>query len=378
MRAVVVVLLIFFAHQMDAKELTVSPQPFVVEHHFEATVLPTECYHFELSADRWDQFIPVELAAHGSQVASGELLISFDREAFDKRIADLDHKISSAKLALEFEELSMEELSDSSQADQGDSEISDLATATKQFSNIEQKADENLTPRLGERKSALLKEQVRLRVVAARIQLERTLDEREKLMKQQVWFEWKSPIDGRFYHGPVPTPTRLKPKDHDLLEIGQNTQINQAIASVVPENSPKVLVAEVDRATALALKVNDVAAVWLQGRPGAVTRGTITEIELVPAADNPYLLQISVDWSVEEPIALLQNAKCSAISYENPAAIVLPTLALQQQLGGAWTVPIRLADGQLAARKVVTGIWTNDMVEIIEGLEAGQVVVTRD
>jgi multidrug efflux pump subunit AcrA (membrane-fusion protein) len=45
---------------------------------------------------------------------------------------------------------------------------------------------------------------------------------------------------------------------------------------------------------------------------------------------------------------------------------------------GGWTVEVRLADGGSEIRPVKLGVATAKSVQILEGLEAGQVVVLPD
>ena len=89
-----------------AGEITVELRPFSIEKIFTATALPSgDCVLIKLNPQTWADFEILQIADHGSKVAKGDILIRFDPEAIDKKIADVRSAHAAATLALAQAEL---------------------------------------------------------------------------------------------------------------------------------------------------------------------------------------------------------------------------------------------------------------------------------
>jgi len=84
-----------------AGEVTIEPRPFSIEKSFTAAALPGgDVVLLKLDPKAWTDFKIVEVAAHGSKVAKGDVLIRFDSEDIDKKIEDTRRELKSGTLAL--------------------------------------------------------------------------------------------------------------------------------------------------------------------------------------------------------------------------------------------------------------------------------------
>ena len=94
-----------------AGEVTIQHRPFSIENSFSATALPNEAgVLIKLEPKAWTDFQITQIAEHGSRVAKGDLLIRFDPEEIDRKLADLRHALAAdahalAKAEHEFERL---------------------------------------------------------------------------------------------------------------------------------------------------------------------------------------------------------------------------------------------------------------------------------
>ena len=97
-------------------------------------------------------------------------------------------------------------------------------------------------------------------------------------------------------------------------------------------------------------------------------------VAATPCPDGTYRADFSATWPKEPVPAAGATAQVRLISYQQAAAIAIPTKALNFTAGG-WTVEVKLADGKTERRPVKRGRVSKDDTEILSGLEAGQVVV---
>lgn len=92
---------VLFVNAVTAAELTVEPRPFTIEKSFSATALPVgENVLLRVEPKAWAEFKIAKIADHGSKVAKGDVLISFDTESIDKKLEDARRAAESAKYAL--------------------------------------------------------------------------------------------------------------------------------------------------------------------------------------------------------------------------------------------------------------------------------------
>ncbi|MEO5916732.1 MAG: hypothetical protein ABIS50_21065 [Luteolibacter sp.] len=89
-----------------AGEITIEQQPFVVEKSVSAVALPVgDGTLIQLDPKAWAEFTITKIAAHGSKVAKGDILVSFDPEDIDKKLVDARRALEAGTLALQQAEL---------------------------------------------------------------------------------------------------------------------------------------------------------------------------------------------------------------------------------------------------------------------------------
>jgi HlyD family secretion protein len=90
-----------------AGELTMEQKPFSVTHSLTATALPDESQPISLDAEAWEDFSILRIAAHGSAVKKGDVLVVFDAEGIDRKITDTRQAIATETLGLAQAELEL-------------------------------------------------------------------------------------------------------------------------------------------------------------------------------------------------------------------------------------------------------------------------------
>lgn len=84
-----------------AGELTIEKQTFAVVKEFVAIALPNDdCTLLKITPKSWTSFEILEIAAHGSKVAKGDVLVRFDPEAINKRLIDARASLAANTLTL--------------------------------------------------------------------------------------------------------------------------------------------------------------------------------------------------------------------------------------------------------------------------------------
>jgi HlyD family secretion protein len=185
----------------------------------------------------------------------------------------------------------------------------------------------------------------------------------------------KAAADGWFYHGAIEdgrwtTGDAVKA----LVPTGQ-IAAKRAFATFIPATSPLALVAFTDEATATSLPLDSSGIALAPGREDLLITAKVGAIAAAPGTDGRYRIDLTTTWPADALPAPGTSAQVRFISYENPAALAVPTSALHNAKDG-WSVTVKLADGKTGPHPVKRGRVSGDLIEILSGLETGQVIIT--
>lgn len=448
-----------------AGEITIEPRPFFVENSFTATALPgSGCNLLRLDSKSWSDFKILELAAHGSQVATDELLIRFDPKSIDQKIDDARRALATSTLALAQAEQASKHLHETAphkldtlrraaeiardehayftktrrkaaedsaaqslkrseqflanqreelkqltkmyEADDITEETEEIilvrqqdAVASAEFALRMQVLDHKRTldvtiPREAkaladwERDTAinLTKAETEIprslelnklelaTLAAAKLREKETLADLEADREK---FEFKAPGPGWFYHGAIENGRWAPAEAVKTLFVNGRPSVIAAFATFVPASVEIDLVSFVDEALARSLAPDLTGTATLTGREDLEIPVKITALAAAPGPDGSYRADLSATWPKELIPAAGATATIRLISYQQAAAIAIPSKALQFNPDG-WTVEVKLTDGKTERRPVKRGRVSKDDTEILSGLEIGQVILTPD
>lgn len=204
--------------------------------------------------------------------------------------------------------------------------------------------------------------------------LQRARQQLAELESDRALFELKASADGWFYHGPIENG-RWSPAEISkaLVPHGQIPP-HKPFATFVPATAKMMLVAFIDEATARGLPTDLTGIATFSGREDLESPVKLLKVASSPGVDGTYRADFSLTWPEGIPSAAGSTARIHLVSYQQPAAIVIPTKALDYQSNG-WTVEVRLADGKTERRVVKRGRSNKDETELLSGIEVGQVIL---
>ncbi len=448
-----------------AGEITVEQRPFSIEKIFTATALPgSDALLLRLSPKAWSEFEILQIADHGAKVAKGDVLVRFDAENIDKKIADARNSLAASNLTLAQAELDLklllenapnkleaarraaeiakeentyftqtrrkaeeesagqslkrsrqilsnqqEELKQLSKMYEADDVTEDTeeiilirqqdAVASAEFALRMEMLDHKRTlevslPREGktladaerDTATALKKAEVEIPRLIELEQLKldalKTTHQREKdtlaeLETDRAQFDLKASADGFFYHGPIENGKWTLGDLSKVLVPHGRPPLHRAFATFVPASARLSLISFLDEASFRSLKPDLTGAATFAGREDLEIPVKLITLASAPASDGTYRADFSVTWHTELIPAAGTTAEIRLISYQQPAAIVVPNKSLGFD-GSGWTVEVRLADGKTERRSVKRGRASKEETEILSGLEVGQVVLVPE
>ena len=253
-------------------------------------------------------------------------------------------------------------------------QLETLTTSAKSTAIELEKAEKNLPRGL---------ETARLELEAARIASTREKKDLADLEKDAALFEIKADGEGTFYYGSLDEGRWTLGELAKALVKGGKAPFVRPFASVVPKNADLGLVAHVDEGIARSLRASMKGSVTAGGREDVALTAIIHKIAAVPAADGKYRIDLIPEWpenaKLEFPADLEvvpgMNFECRFVVHKGDAVVTLPAKALRAADEGKWSVQVKMADGKSETRSVQRGRASGDRVEILAGLDAGQVVI---
>jgi hypothetical protein len=448
-----------------AGEVTLESQPFRIEHRFDATVLPVEPPALELAPESWTSFVIDKLADHGTPVKKGDVIVAFDREAYDRRIEDLTRTVKTTELAVARQKLDVEKLAAEHAlalsaarrtkeialedleyfkttgrpaAEEGvekslvgarfglesareelkqlkqmyeaddltedteeiilkrqqisvEMETFQLAQAERaakikleydlprQLEGLERAAEQaTLAFEKTEKNLPRALEEARLALQGAEAGLAREKLELERLGRDGALFEWKATADGIVFHGGLGGDAWDYGDLAKVLKIDGTVPLRKELLTLVPADPAIRLRAKVEPKVADTLKKGGTVTLRVPGGAGGDPVATVAAVETVPGPDGTCGTTLTAEWPEGAKPEVGTKAQCLRVAYTQPEALVVPEKALVATAEGGWAVELKLADGKTDQRPVKLGRTDGKQVQILEGLEAGQVIVVPE
>jgi multidrug efflux pump subunit AcrA (membrane-fusion protein) len=184
----------------------------------------------------------------------------------------------------------------------------------------------------------------------------------------------QAPEDGWFFHGLIENGRWTTGETIKSLVPGGRPPASRPFATFIPAKATPALYALTDDATARALSADQSGTVVFPGREDIDISARIASISPTPATDGKHTLLLRADWPKDFSPAIGTSANIRLVSYHKDAAVSIPLKALHFGNGG-FSVSVKLTDGKTERRPVKSGRISGDHVEILKGLEKGQVVV---
>jgi hypothetical protein len=183
-----------------------------------------------------------------------------------------------------------------------------------------------------------------------------------------------APSDGWFFHGLIENGRWTTGESTKSLAPGGRPPSTRPFATFIPAKSTPALFALTDHATTRALAPGQSGKAILTGREDLDIKASITTLSPTPATDGKHTVLLRANWPKDPAPAFGSSAEIRLVSYHKDAAISLPVKALHSDPAGD-SVSVKLANGKTERRPVRRGRISGDKVEILEGLEPGQVVI---
>jgi HlyD family secretion protein len=157
------------------------------------------------------------------------------------------------------------------------------------------------------------------------------------------------------------------------LKVGETPAAGERLAEVTPQTGMK-LIADIDEFYLPRVRVGQTATVILEEHPSRLT------VRRVYPQVRDGQFRVDLDFNAASPPTLIDGAAAQGSLQlgGDTRAVVLPAGPFLERTGGDWVFVVA-PNGQTADRRhIQVGRRTNEQVEILSGLTAGERVLTSD
>lgn len=159
-----------------------------------------------------------------------------------------------------------------------------------------------------------------------------------------------------------------------FVDVGANVAVGAPIANIVDISTLKIKVNLAER-DITKLHVGDKVAVETEVYPGASFSGTVRSISAKGDDSHTYPVEIIIGNNKEHPLRAGMFARVNFSNVEAGKSVVIPRAALLGSVRDASVYVV--TDGKAILRNVQVGIQSEDELEILSGVAAGETVVTN-
>lgn len=199
----------------------------------------------------------------------------------------------------------------------------------------------------------------------------------KEMKEDRALAEFKAPADGYVTYGEYKGGKWLGGGAQKVLYKGSKVPARMTLMTIVPENATLVYSAFIKEAQMAKLAEVKPATLVLENNPWKSYKATYTLPTSRPDVSQHWNIQFA---SAEKPALVLpqSKAKVKVVAGVKEKALVVPKNAVKANADGTYTVDLKLTDGEPEKRVVEIGMATGNELEIIKGLQAGQVIITPD
>jgi HlyD family secretion protein len=184
-----------------------------------------------------------------------------------------------------------------------------------------------------------------------------------------------APVDGVLYYGEFANGSWNGAEMVKGLVRGAKLPPHRVFATLVPNASKPRLAVRLTEEQIGSLSAKSTGTAALAAQPNIVFGVAARTLSAYPDGDGRYLLEL--DPQVPEGLQAVAAMKAKVVmqAYQTEKALLLPKEAITRDGAGVAHVALRLANGSVEKRVVRVGHEHKGHLEILSGLEAGQVVV---
>lgn len=193
-------------------------------------------------------------------------------------------------------------------------------------------------------------------------------DAKEALAETQAdrkLFETAAEFDGNLLYGELVKGTWNKGKTTEFLKVNGSLPTESVVLTLVAKDSPLSLQALVS--SKRAQEITELAA-------QAPAESEALTVAAYPDVNGKHLVSLAPDAPAAFQFPGLTE-KQDVVFYENKTAITIPAATVKMAEDGSSYVLVKLSEGEPEQRPIELGRKSGESVEILSGLEEGQVIL---
>ena len=196
------------------------------------------------------------------------------------------------------------------------------------------------------------------------------------LKSDRLLMDFKSPADGIVYYGQFKEGYWLTAKAMKVLFVGGDIPSRLTLMSIVAEDAKLTFNAFLTEANKSIFSESQPAILKLKSNPWQGYSVSSSKLPAYPNLSHQWLAKFSATDEMAEGVLTGTQASISIIASEGESVLTVPVKAVKSHADGTFSVKMKTADGEPMEVKVSVGRYSAGELEILNGVEADQVIIT--
>ena len=213
---------------------------------------------------------------------------------------------------------------------------------------------------------------------AAKLRLDDEKSEKQlnDLKADRALMEFKSPVDGVVYFGEFKDGKWRAENAAKVVRKGGDIPARMTIMTVVPTDAKLRFNAFLNEKQKLIFNPGQTGNLRLNSNPW---KSTVVDAELVskhPGLSHQWQVSFTPKEGNLNGVLIGSKANVSIVTSSTDNVLSIPANAVKSHPDGSYSVRVKMAEGDPKVTKVELGKQAGDKVEVLNGLENGQVILT--
>ncbi len=184
-----------------------------------------------------------------------------------------------------------------------------------------------------------------------------------------------SPVEGVVYYGEFKDGTWSSEAAHKALRVGGKLPTDKVFLTVVPKESKMTFNAFFSETEKAMLGDVKSGSLRLAVKPWESVPVSVSLATESPLLSLKWIGSFAPQADLSIPVVVGAKAEVSIITAVNDEVLSIPKKAVKIHPEGKFTVMLKMADDEPEEREVKIGRGNEDQLEILDGLENGQVII---
>jgi len=217
-----------------------------------------------------------------------------------------------------------------------------------------------------------------LEMTKMREDLAESQKELEELKSDLELMSIVSPVDGIVYYGEFKDGRWSNEAAKKIIRVGGSVPAKAKFMSILPEDSSYTFNAYFTEQQKIQLGDKREGSIRLKTKNWSSIPATIGAVDDLPLLNQKWVVKFTPSQELTDKVLVGSKAEVSVMTLSVDDVLSIPMKAVKSHNDGTFSVELKMANKDPQETKIQIGREAGDKLEVLDGLENGQVIIISD